>query len=158
MSNEEEIKSLLSAFCNAMHAWELNCRKYWDRLWVTKKHELDESDMVEERRHEDALREVFKLFCVSWENPERGPTAPDPPSYHPDYFDILEVRVKGKKATAKVRQPQLSYNPRKGPGIFEVDVGLDFMAYHLRLTEVGWRLEDRRESHHKDGKVFKMGL
>jgi hypothetical protein len=101
---------------------------------------------------------VYRRYCIEWSNPKREPGEGSELDYHPDYFDILEISVKGKKATAKVSQPQLSYNPRKGPGIFPIDVGLDFMVYHLRFTESGWRLEDRRESHHRDGRVFKMGL
>lgn len=155
MSHEASIKQVLKEFATAMYVWESDCIPYLHK--TAKKSQLDESDMIEERRQDNALREVFKKYCVSWDSAERDSYG-DPPDYHPDYFDILEVKVNGKKATAKVRQPALGQHPAsKGGGLFPAVP--EIYTYYLRMTDNGWRLEDRRDAYFENsGETIKTSL
>jgi hypothetical protein len=157
MDSQSAITQVLTSFAAAMHTWEHSCLAYLHR--TAKKIQLDQSDIDEERRQKDLLQAVFKKYCVKWQEPVRGLTYGDPPDYHPDYFDILEIKVRGNKATAKIHQPALGrQRPSMGGGIIPMNTGEKYFVYHLSLTEDGWRLEDRRESHWEDGTVIKEGL
>ena len=155
MTNEEMISKILVDFATAMYEWE---SKHAPRI---QKEFNERSGLATARMNEaqSELRDVFRKFCLATEHPQREGSAGDPPDYHPDFFDILEIAVKGKKAEASVRQPRLGRMvPSKGGGIVTANTGKEFITYHLRLTDNGWRLDDRRESHYDDGTIIKMGL
>lgn len=141
MDDDERIVTLLKSFAAAMHAWELKHAPIIDEAF--DKTGGDPAARMEEAQNE--LRGVFRKYCVDARNPERRGSVPTPPDYHPDFFDILAITVKRKKATAKVRQPALGRMvPSKGGGI--VPMLKKIYTYHLRMTQEGWRLEDRREA------------
>lgn len=158
----DKIADLLKRFCVAMYVLDIACFSLRQPMhaWSGKDADAYKFDSLIEMQRE-WVRGVFKRFCIDYENPKRDyGVGADPPDYHPDYFDILEIKVKGKKATAKVRQPQLGrMKPSMGGGIvIAKGVGGDILVYHLKLTDVGWRLEDRREFHWEDGRIIRTGL
>jgi hypothetical protein len=156
----DEIVNTLKRFCVAMYILDLACLPINQarHAWSGKEEYVDEFTLSMEMPRE-WVRGVFKEFCMAYENPKRGWSAGgDPPDYHPDYFEILEVNVKGKKATAKVRQPALGRRVQsKGGGI--VAMVPQVFTYYLKMTEDGWRLEDRRDCFFEDsGRTIKTGL
>jgi hypothetical protein len=156
----EEVTSTLKRFCVAMYILDLACFpiNQASHAWSGKVEHVDKFDMSMEMPRE-WVRGIFKRFCTDYEHPNRDFGAgADPPEYHPDYFDILEISVRGKRATAKVRQPALGRTaPSKGGGI--VPMVPQVFTYYLRLTADGWRLEDRRDCFFENsGKTIKTGL
>lgn len=154
MNDQEDIIALLKAFAAAMYAWGTKHAPIIDKAFDEEGG--DAAARMAEAQGE--LRTVFMKYCVDTTNPERRGSAGDPPDYHPDYFEILEVKVKGKKATARVRQPALGRKvPSKGGGI--VAMVPQIFTYYLRMTENGWRLEDRRDCFFENsGKTIKTAL
>lgn len=138
-----EIEALLREFAAAMSTWERECITLLHSLGREKSPELSDEEIETETRQFRKLTSIFKKYCVHQVAPQRDMTYRDPPDYHPDHFEIVDVIVKGKKATAKVRQPMLVKNARRGPGVYE-DEPITY-TYHLLYTADGWRLEDRRE-------------
>jgi len=155
----EEVEGVLKRFCVAMYILDIACYplKKMGHAWSGREADVYKFDLLIELQRE-WVRGVFQMFCVATESPERDyGVGSDPPGYHPDYFDVVEIKVNGKKATAKVRQPSLSRMvPSKGGGI--VVMNDKHYIYHLRLTPEGWRLEDRREAVFEDGEIIEMGL
>lgn len=156
----EEIASTLKRFCVAMYILDIACFPINQarHAWSGKTEHVDILDMSVEMPRE-WVRGAFRKYCIEHNNPNRDwSVGADPPDYHPDYFDILEINVRGKKATAKVRQPALGRAaPSKGGGI--VAMVPQIFTYYLKMTEDGWRLEDRRDCYFENsGKTIKTGL
>lgn len=141
MDDDAAICALLLRFCEAMNCWELamnDVRRRWKKDWRGRS-SLPESHPYWREREEakQQLSVVFKEYCTEWDSPGRAGSFASPPDYDPEHFDILEVKVRGKKATARVQEKYIG-----DPIIY---------TYHLRKTEDGWRLEDRRDYMYPDG-------
>jgi len=132
MPDEKGITGILTRFFDAMGAWEASCTEREKAGGpadnTPEAHEQAKAESIA------ALKEIFELYCTTWDDPKRavGGTIhySTPPVYGADLEDIQEITVSDDTARVVTKQKKPMGNT---------------FVYSLKRTGRRWRIEDNRK-------------